>query len=587
MPDTVDVEPGMTTEVNGSVLTDVNETVNVSSVYAVGYPFPVDVDTQDIVQSNTTGHVNISVTPPSTFQPGQYTGTIYIETNSSVYSNDLTITVTEKTEWNTSLQNWNRSVSIGTTPQIGSITLQNTGNTPVTGSVTISGNMSQFLSVQRQHTVYPGSNATIRFEAVVPGDTRFGRYHANLSVSNGSVNETVSVSSYFADQDPPQVEEISIESFMATQPVPFTVSVTDNVGVDNVTADIVYRETVTEDNETVVKERTLEELVFNKTGDVSNTWTTEVENNGRIGSYTVLGTVYDEAGNTVQFNDTFQINGLDTINPVGQADFRLFSVDSEATTLIGSVSKDTPYNLTLTRFSEPLETEVNESWDIGVIASEGRRFFSSVNDTISLQQAGEVELFVRGDQIEQFNGRVRWTSVEQHVGDPVGTTYFNGEFKNFSQVQDETFSVLGRMYRCEANRTGVKATQHAVCRFKVYGREIPSGSSIQDAVKIGYPAQVEQGEIRSLERRLEDVNGAVWMRGLFVVLLFTGLTGLGTYLYFDKRFAGQVASVKMPKTREERKQVLNENHLYSGEDKNWELIVATVLVAAVAYIFIL
>jgi len=434
------------------------------------------------------------------------------------------IKVPEQEKWTLTNQSVKDNISVGESTRLGSITIDNTGNTGVDMSVSTTGNLSSYISMDRAVQSFPGVDEDVVFTVRAPRDTPFGLYTANATVSSDSAEEWFELRTRFVDTIAPSVDGTAIRNFMATKPDQFTVQASDNLAVERVNATVLYTDTVQEGNDTVLVNKTLEHFEFEREAN-TDLWTVTMENADRIGSYFVTGAAWDASNNTDNFTEAFDIRPLDVVTVPENFKIDRQRVDSELSTQLGSIESSTPVSVTLKHFDQPLERE-NETWKLGVEVDGKKYYFSGVNGTIELDDAGPVSLLVYGEEAELYDGRLSWSPIEQHVDLPV--TQFNGRMVDFSIPEDETMELFDQRYWCDASQSASPDRAGWNCTTFIPATSVEPSESLEDTVRVAVPSEAKRQIEDSYDGRIDDLLSSLLTWKIIALFGFLfGLSGFG------------------------------------------------------------
>jgi hypothetical protein len=531
-----ETQPGrnLTAQVNVSAALSGNETVTVRDGL-VQLPFTTTVTpTQFALKcpgtagNCTAAHaVNVSVAVPTGVKAGWYNGTVLFDAvNRTNPQTVLPIRVPAVA--NTSLTGVDtvQNVSTGTDGVLGTITLHNTGNTRADFEVNITGNLSEHLIYGEFVQAYPGTPKPYKIEYDVDSDVPFGYYAGNVTFTRRGTNHslTTRLATRFLDDQHPTIADVSALDFAATQPVEFTVTVTDNLAIDAVEAEVERPVTVRRNNSTVTVNRSVANLAYNNTGD--GVWTVTPPGD-EPGEFYLTGTVTDTAGNTAAFDAAYTVSRLDAVTPVENIKLPNFQIRQDSFHKVAEIDVETPVTVTLESFDQPLDSQ-NETWTVGLSYDDGRTVFGTVGEAIQLETAGEVEVYLYSDTAEQYNGRLSWQGVEHSVN--YSDTVFYGAFKNFTQPEDQNFTAVNVDYTCEAVRGETLNATGWDCSFFLSAGVVPPGSTLEEEAQLIVPERYRNEVISQWQTRIRQKDGVVDDRtmqrngiaiGFIILLLYT------------------------------------------------------------------
>lgn len=412
------VEPGEKTVI------DSNVSVNTSVVSAT--PFDVSLNGS-----------NLSVSPGFSFDPGSYEQIVQFENSSKKYN----LTLKEYTNWTASTSNFSATVDIGSNPSFDNITLNASGNAASNVDAEVEGNLSDYVSSTTDLKVYPSiSKKVVLSVDNLPDNAETGTVTGKLVLTGENKSEEVNLSFTFRDNISPRIEDFQVSDYAATKPENFSLTCTDNKGCSTVVAEILNETTVQEGNETVTVNKTISTVELSRKENTDK-WT-GMPGLDKVGDYLVRAVANDSAGNnatvisslTVSMLDVIEIRNEETLNmPV----YRSGNGFSKS---IGEIKQDTELEVKLESFNPGLDQE-NSTWQLAVISSSsGKKTFDAVNSTLSFDQAGNLELFLYSDSAARYNGKISFSTIDQHT--KVEDLRFDGQFKNCRIPQRRNYTLI-------------------------------------------------------------------------------------------------------------------------------------------------
>ncbi|MEM5778122.1 MAG: NEW3 domain-containing protein [Candidatus Aenigmatarchaeota archaeon] len=191
--------------------------------------------------SGSTSTPHVYILTPTGENPGLYYGNITVYSDSQ--SRDwlwLNITVLEDWSWDRTPEIFSTIVAqVGTSGNVGNITINNLGNLEIVfglakyenASSLISINPSTSISVNKQST----NNVTVSY--TIPSEQTMGMYLAKIQISNSSANPTAKNTSFWLNVTdlPPQVENVTIDKTtpeVNKENVTIDTDIVDNIGVN-------------------------------------------------------------------------------------------------------------------------------------------------------------------------------------------------------------------------------------------------------------------------------------------------------------------------------------------------------------------
>lgn len=245
--------------------------------------------------------------------------------NTTKDSLELDLDVQPFTEWSFNKDEIIRNASVLSGGSI-NLSVDAQGNTADTLALNTSGNLSEVgFTVQSPVTVVPDESLTVANGFSVPRNKEFGWYNGSINGEGAGFNDSVNVSIKVFDDIEPEITSSSFPDVMALQDQKFTVEVSDNLDVANVTGNVTYETTEMVGNETVVVEEELVEMNFSESGSETGVWSYTLSDTDRKGNYSYFVRAVDESGNSVNVTGSFQVNRLDSVS-VLQSDFEFKDV---------------------------------------------------------------------------------------------------------------------------------------------------------------------------------------------------------------------------------------------------------------------
>lgn len=498
---------------------DENRSYEIDTIFSTNIPFEVSYNiSNNTIQPNSSEKVNISASTPSTFQPGNYSGkTEFTFINASDKTRNVNLTVEEVRNWSIEEINTTETLSVGNNGKYGALKFKNRGNTPVEISVNKTGNLTNYLEIDSEATIFPGLTKTLPVQYQISSDTDFGNYSGKLNFSSSEKYEAVEINSTFEDSINPELSEIEISSFEASKPDVFRLKATDNLEVEKVIGTVYYNGTERRGNQTVEVRKKLEEIRF-KTQSNTNTWTGRIENDRRIDEYEIKISAYDRSENNVTETRNFKIIPLAAWSPQRNVRLPAYIFDSTATESIGSLSTDTPVKIKLESFNQQIGAE----WEIGVETSSGQEFFDSMNDTIEINSQGEKELFVRSSEPGTYNGELSYEPIDSHV--PVTSTTFSGQFTNHTNPKDQSFVLYDTTYNCKGFPSQKLNESYWSCNFNISAGRVEPGQELTQEVQFAVPEDAKETTIASYRQQVDTAEQQKnkWSRYFTIALTIAG-----------------------------------------------------------------
>lgn len=404
----IEAPPGETTVI------DTNITEN-SSPEIVSSQLPSDINL-------SINESNLTATPSYSLYPQNYTGKI---TLSNKYNRTYTVEVPEKFNWTLTSSTLNGSISVGSSGQINTTTIDLESNVDPDFEGEITGNISDYFSVDRFQFEEQGKY-TVILGYGVNENTQFGNYSGELTVyGNQNRNQSVNLSYVFEDNILPEITDTEINNVMSTKEASFSAVASDNQKVAAVCGKVWKEAEVERDNSTVLENQTLEDSPYCfKQESNTDLWQLDFADTEEKDTQHYLNlSVNDTSGNAVSRLHSFKVQGLDALE-VLETDFRYEAIwpSSQAEREVIELSTSTPVELTL----ESFRYEGNNTVEPGILkeGNENPQYFSDNDGEITVEDAASYRLVVDSDEdskIEtqkEFSGVLNVTTVPQHVEHP-------------------------------------------------------------------------------------------------------------------------------------------------------------------------
>jgi len=559
-----DLQPGQKNLAGNFTVTASNETVEVTDIVTNGLPFTASYSPSSSTIDNRTQNIETRISVPSDFPAGNVSGeAIFVLANRSNIQKPVNFQVTKNRNWTISDYNFKNNVSVGNGGKLGEIQFRNNGNTRVDLQVNSSGNLTQFLGLEST-TLYRGTSDTYFVNYDIPRSTEFGYYNSSVTFYTDTENEsrTVNLSARFLDKIKPELEAKQFEDFSATKPSTFKIDASDNIKVNRVSTEVLYETQVQRNNSTVTVNQSLENISFDRKEDTT-IWTGKMQNNDRVGEYYINGSITDRAGNTVYFTDRYSVSQLDVITTKSNIELPAYKYDSEFTYPVGNIERDTDLTVTLDSFNQPLEDDSSgESWSIGLNTPSGKEYFSNVKSSITLEQAGEISLFVYGDTPERFQGELSYNPIDEHTN--LNKTTFYGRFTDYTSPKDREFVLYNKVYRCDGHSSKLLNNSYWNCEFNISASTVPPESELGEAVQFVIPQQVKEKQEQQWQTRIDEAkqgeskaqNTSAWALRLLFIGILSGIYG---FRYYPRHYGCYIkATSRTQQARKSFKEILQE-----------------------------
>ena len=462
---------------------DSNSSINGSNISQNTFPFPLQVQNDSIV-------ADISLD----FPPQNYTGEVELENN---YSHSYKLSLLRYTNWSLTKDRIEGTVNVGTSGRFTNQSITLRGNTDTTVSTEISGNVSQYLDVTEETTVFPGVDSRIVLSYQVPRTTEYGNYTGflNLTGEHGDYEE-VPLRFQFKDNTTPEVESVETPSFDAGFPSKFAVEASDNIGVETVHGEVLETVTINGSEEN----RSVQDLEFTHQNN-TDIWTA-TPSGDENGTYIVDGTVVDEAGNKVNFTSEYTVRPLNAVNlDSGSIELNSYRVETEISEKFGEVNRSTRMNVELDSFSQPLQSP-NETWTLAVLTDSGKQFLREEGSTVTVNGPTDLELFVYSNTAERFNGELSFDPEGEHV--PVDNKTFSGSYVDCPVPEEKTVGVFNRSVSFTPVNSDNCGEAALNVSYQILMKNVDSMDEIGDSMGLYFPREVEQDIDQTWKQRLEE-----------------------------------------------------------------------------------
>lgn len=374
-------------------------------------------------------------TPEYSLLPGSYAGTIDYTNKSETY----TIEIPETYNYSINQKSVNGTVSVGSSNRTEQLELQYTGNVDPEFSAAITGNISQYFSLDQFRA--EGNNIyTPVIEYGVPRDTQKGFYNGTLEITvNNNETENISLNYDFKDEISPEIDSFNVEDVMATNDALIEAVITDNLKVQS--ADVVVKREVTveDGNQTITENQTVAETGLEDLNN-SNVWSKTLSETSEIGQYHADLLVNDTSGNTAESATSFDVEGLDAVEIINSNfQYEAEKPGEKASEKVFRLNQDSPVDVELSDFTH---TSDNSTVEIGVLKpgdSVSTKF--SEGESMEVSEEGVYELVVESDSEEDFSGSLNLTLVSQHVGERYRNIEFSGQYVDPEYPDPANFSL--------------------------------------------------------------------------------------------------------------------------------------------------
>lgn len=393
------------------------------------FPFPVALVNQTATTANNTTTITADVfaAPSSDYPSGNYTHKLFLSLPNDSITQPVSYTVPEVGNWSVTTNTTNRTLSVGSDGIYLNLTVDQRGNTVQTIDTNLTGNLSQLLSPPTSLTARPNNPDTAAVTYDLDPSTPFGTYTGTLRLSTQNTTRAMNLTATVVDNIAPEIRDTTFPDLMATTTETLSIVAGDNLAVDTVTANITRPVTVTVNNSTVTRNRTVVNASFTQTSE-PEIWSYTFEDTAERSTYTASITVTDTAGNTATTTEQFTVTDLNTTR-VTAPDLQMDAIPAseEGSRAVIVNDQKSPFNVTRDSFTYA----GNATLKIGLRHEDddAATYFDDT-DTLQFSQPGQYEVVVNSFAEEPVAGTYDYTSQlsvqvpEQHV--PVDDLVVNG-----------------------------------------------------------------------------------------------------------------------------------------------------------------
>lgn len=530
----IDITPFNETNAGQMVVILNNETKNELSL---SHTYNMDLNFEEVnstnISTNTTNIIyNISTNTNNYAQPGTENGFIIATTDDGRDELQHQFNIIEKSQWelvNLGNKTENQSVSLGTSGNLFEFGIDNQGNTDLQFSMDITGNASKVIDITDSTSVGSDTERGVLVSYSAPRDLEKGDYPGEIMVDQNNNTEKFNVSVELVDDIDPEIRSIdNPESVQATNSIDLEVFATDNLGVNNVTGEVVY--TGNQNNNSTNSTQSWD-VTFTQSNNDPRIWETTFDDTTEIGSHRLDVEVSDASNNTVTDNSTFEVESLDVVNVTRNIEFAKARKETMVTEQGFVIGEETPVTVTASGIN------AQGDWTILIREPSGnRRFLNNNGNSLTVRETGEYDVGFSTDETGLYNGELNYSLVDQHVDVP--NTEFNGEIVNYTlpEAFNKTW-IQGSTLSCEPTDTGVQNSSYYNCNIRY-----PADSGIEDAQIAVSPDYLEdyenqvQEEANAKVENLESKYTSQRIQKWFLVLV---VISLGSYLlYLTKIYPG-------------------------------------------------
>jgi hypothetical protein len=428
-----------------------------------------------------------------------------------------------------SIQTWNitdstvnttTAVKAGDFKSIGTIEVTNTGNDNYPISVSITGDINNFLSVENEIQLYRGTETYVNIVAQIPSQQEDKTVSGKIILENAQQRKEVNLTIDIKDLIKPTIQNITFEHDTLVKPNTIIVRAIDNVDVQKVTGvlsvfNITANQTITQ-NITFTKDQQL----------FTGTHAFTIPN-----IYRMTFCAIDIANNSVCQDTNKSFFPINTVERENRVDGKTVKTDKWNRIKILSAS-DEIYNglhLQLTRLSDDTGDVNISAYSLRIVdKNEQTTQITSFNDTIPIID-GVTYLEVRGDTIGQWEAQ--FSLISEYFVAEYQPFIVTGKIGTYETPEKKTVTILGREVTFEPFDTGVQEDSY----FEVKTR-LPITTDIDNGIVI---STVEEQQLQ--DEKMSEKNttiGLLHFRYISTIAILVALlstSGLGFwYIHFEK-----------------------------------------------------
>lgn len=407
------IQPGQQVHVANLTVTGDNTTVeNLTTQLEFSFNSTVRPNQTSLAPNEST-NLSIYISPPGSFPTGSVTRTLTASSANHSVTQPVTVNITEYANWTVNRTTVTRNLSVGQQGTYTVLQLRELGNVNQRVTTNLTGNISAFLSLPDQVTVYRENPQTLSVSYDILTDQVFGYYNGTLTfTSTDNQTRNVTVAAQVRDTIAPEIGLTKIDDVPATKAETFKLKATDNLNVSNVTAGLYRRHSVNGS----AAYRHVSDVEFAAEGN--GVYSYEFTDTDDPGAYELRIVATDSSGNTDNVTEQFQVNRLNAVS-ILHDNFGVGHVirGQEATHELFELNRSTPVTVTLRSI-----TPSNTSVKLGVKAEDAaaaQYFTNGVGDEVTIEEPGTYHVVVLGKgsaaAATDFNAQFGFSTVRQHV----------------------------------------------------------------------------------------------------------------------------------------------------------------------------
>lgn len=435
---------------------------------------PVTLDTQEkVIDVSAFVHEDVVV--------GPYTWTLITTSDNSSKNFTGNTTLIENKLWDITEVTVVRPYKIksGTTEAMGDIKIINLGNVDFVVSLDILGDGKDFISVQRNQTLFKESTSAFNLISQIPARTPFGLYNVSIILTAGNISKLVSFDIEVTDTDAPEIKRVTFKDEFVHHSNEIIAEVVDNIDVQEVQ--------VTFDGET--HNMTRDQQLF-----IHPFTPTELK------EYIFDICAVDVSTNRVcqQVNKSFSKLDIIQYSPALTMPSRKTGAFASNVLFTFTEKPPSPITVRLVSFSsEEANKTVGGNYNVRLIDADGTVLdISSVGQGVQVQHAGQIRIDVSGDSIAAYDIVMEIVSAEYmvNISSPIHVT---GRFLGYDVPSP--FSIPNwygnKSFECDVVDTGNLESSFYDCkvRFPIH----------IDVKQLAIPTTVEEKELEEQNHQLE------------------------------------------------------------------------------------
>jgi hypothetical protein len=406
-----------------------NDTLN-DLTPSISVPASYDITPSSVNSlSNDSQNFSLTITPESSFEPGDYSTEFKVSSQEQTFSETLNYNVPRVNQWNMTPLEAHKNVQTGEEGVLQNFTVFQEGNADIEVGVNLEGNISDIIDPVPPQNVYPDVNSSFDLKYNVGNSLQPGFYNGTLNVSQQSSSKFTAgnVSLNVSDNENPEFGLSDFEDVEATLSEDFKIKVTDNVEVDNVVGEV-RREYEVEtgsgnNTSTELRNESVKVLEFENTE--GEAYSAEFSETEVIGDYYVTVRAEDTSGNEKEVVKEFEVTALESlVVPSDTVNFGSVVSGEEKRVEAFEVQDETEVNVSLNGV-----TPENASVEIGVREEDDSATRLLGDDGyVIVDEPGTYFIEAKPDGTKvsyRFNGEIEFDTVEQHVD--VSDLFFEGK----------------------------------------------------------------------------------------------------------------------------------------------------------------